>query len=600
MKHSKSSLMHPLTCLVAGIMLLFCGVMSIPAYSATAESPPAQQPASGFRKLSDAFLEAYWRQDPEGALQVGYYKHAGSLPAYTGKRRAESVAFADRWLKRFGEYDAKNLPAADRTDLALIENQLRSMRWYVTDFRSYEWNPADYNVGDGFARLLNSEYAPLDKRLATVLRRLQSVPAYYAAAKANLRHPTREHTELAIEQNEGAKGVLGPEVDAQVDQSGLSAAEKKLFHRRLADARLAIDDYVAWLRKLHAGMDKTGARSFRIGKTLYEKKFAYDIQVDMTAEELYRRAIAEKERMHARMEAMADELWPKYMGDAPKPADRLDKIGRLIDRMSEHHAAPANYVAEVRAMVPTIEKWVRDKDLLELDPSRPLRVRETPKYERGVSMASLEAPGPYDPKAPTYYNVSPIDDLTPQQQESHLREYNDWVLQVLTIHEALPGHYVQLLHANKSPSLIKSLFGNGAMVEGWAVYSERMMMESGYGGNTPEMWLMYSKWNLRAVCNTILDYGVHVLGMSREDAIRLLTQEAFQTEAEAAGKWRRVQLTSVQLTSYFAGYAELYDFREQLRREQGDRFNLKEFHEKFLGYGSAPIGMIKRLMTGKM
>jgi uncharacterized protein (DUF885 family) len=593
MKPCNSSLRQ----LIAVAMLVSAGLIAIPAYSAAAVPASAQQPASSFGKLAEQFLDAYWQQDPEGALQVGYYRYADRLPACTAIRRAEQIAFADRWLKRFGQIDAKHLNASERTDLALIDNQLKSMKWYLTDFRSFEWNPSDYNVADGFARLLTTDYAPLDKRLATVLKRLKAVPAYYAAAKANLRNPTREHTELAIVQNEGAKGVLGDELDAQVEQSKLSAADKKLFHKRLVDARAAIDDYIAFLKQASAGMEKNDARSFRIGKDLYERKFAYDIQADMSAEELYRRAMAEKERIHTRMDALADELWPKYMGGTAKPADRLDKIGQLIDKMSEHHTTPAKYVEDVRRLLPRIEKWIADKNLLELDATRPLIVRETPKYERGISTASIEAPGPYDPKAATYYNVSPLDDMTPAKAESHLREYNDWVLQVLTIHEALPGHYVQLLHANKSPSRIKALFGNGAMVEGWAVYSERMMMESGYGGNTPEMWLMYSKWNLRAVCNTILDYGVHVLNMSRDDALKLLMHDAFQSEAEATGKWRRVQLTSVQLTSYFAGYAEIYDFREQIKREQGEHFDLKNFHERFLSYGSAPVGMIRRLMN---
>ncbi len=170
------------------------------------------------------------------------------------------------------------------------------------------------------------------------------------------------------------------------------------------------------------------------------------------------------------------------------------------------------------------------------------------------------------------------------------------MLPVLNIHEAIPGHYVQLVYANRSPSLIKSIFGNGAMIEGWAVYSERMMLESGYGEHKPEAWLVYSKWNLRSVCNTILDYGVHVLGMTEAEAIDLLTRQAFQTEAEAADKWRRVKLTSVQLTSYFAGYAAILDLREQLKRERAGAFDLKGFHEQFLSYGSAPVRVIRELM----
>jgi len=167
---------------------------------------------------------------------------------------------------------------------------------------------------------------------------------------------------------------------------------------------------------------------------------------------------------------------------------------------------------------------------------------------------------------------------------------------VLNIHEAVPGHYVQLIYANRSPSFIKSIFGNGAMIEGWAVYAERMMLESGYGDDKAEMWLIYSKWNLRSVCNTILDYGVHVLDMSEADVMDLLTRQAFQTQAEAADKWKRVQRTSVQLTSYFAGYSAIYDLRERLKRERGDAFDLKRFHEQFLSYGNAPVAVIGPLM----
>jgi uncharacterized protein (DUF885 family) len=223
-------------------------------------------------------------------------------------------------------------------------------------------------------------------------------------------------------------------------------------------------------------------------------------------------------------------------------------------------------------------------------------VRETPEYKRGIAGASIDAPGPYDPSAPTYYNVTPLDDLTPERAESFLREYNRWMLPVLNIHEAVPGHYVQLIYANKSPSLIKNIFGNGAMVEGWAVYAERMMLESGFGENRAENWLIYSKWNLRSVCNVVLDYGVHVLDWSEQDVKNLLTREAFQTEQEAADKWRRVQLTSVQLTSYYSGYSAIYALRERLKRAQPDRFDLKGFHAQFLSYGNAPVKLIAELM----
>ena len=299
------------------------------------------------------------------------------------------------------------------------------------------------------------------------------------------------------------------------------------------------------------------------------------------------------------MALLADLLWPKYFPNAAPPSDEYAKIGRVIARLSEQHIAPEQLADEVKRQIPELERWVRDHDLIELDPTRPLIVRETPPHKRGIAGASIDSPGPYDPDAPTYYNVTPLDDHSPDAAESWLREYNDWMLPILNIHEAVPGHYVQLVYANKSPSLIKSIFANGAMIEGWAVYTERMMLESGYGEHKAEAWLIYSKWNLRSVCNTILDYGVHVLGMTEAEAMDLLTRQAFQRHQEAVDKWRRVTRTSVQLTSYFSGYAAILGLRERLKRERADRFDLKRFHEEFLGYGNAPVKVITELMTAQ-
>lgn len=548
------------------------------------------------REFGDAYLDRYWQLNGDAAIAVGYYRYADTLRAPDAKLRSAQLAFIQLSLQRLATYDRTVLDAAARSDAALLKNQLESQRWALTEYRDWQWNPAQYNVADSFALLLDTGYAPLEQRLRTVSKRLTQVPAYYAAAQRQVQHPVREYTQLAIEQNRGALGVFGDELQKRVNDSALKPAERSLLLRRAAAARSAIEGYIAFLQKIDAAQGAE-TRSFRIGAALYERKFAYDIQSGDSAEALYRRALAEKDRLHAQMEQLTTQLWPKYMGDTPPPADRLDRIGALIQRIAQNHVRPEHFVDTVKAQIPQLEKWVSDHQLLTLDPTRPLQVRETPPYQRGFSVASLAAPGPYDPTANTYYNVSPLDGYTPEQAESFLREYNDYIVQVLNIHEAVPGHYVQLLYSNKSPSRIKALFGNGAMVEGWAVYAERMMLESGWA-ESPEMWLMYSKWNLRVVCNTILDYSLHVLNLSEADAMRLLTHEAFQSQTEASGKWRRARLSSVQLTSYFAGYSAIYDLRERLKREQGKDFDLKRFHEQFLSYGSAPVSMIESLMRG--
>jgi uncharacterized protein (DUF885 family) len=550
------------------------------------------------REFGDAFFDRYWQLNPDFAVASGYYKYADRLIVPDEKARAAQLEQDERWLKALHKIDAAKLSPNLRADWAILDNAITADRWSLTDFRSWQWNPSNYNVADPFALLMTLEYAPLEQRLRAILARLENVPAYYAAAKQSVANPTREHTRLAIEQNRGALDVFRGELEQKVAVAQLTSAERASFARRLKAARAAIEDYVAWLEALDTRLasGEVRARSFRLGRELYASKFDLEIQSGETAERLYSRALEEKDRLLARMTTLTDLLWPKYFPNAAPPDDRSERIGRLIAKLSERHVPREQFVAAVKRQIPELEQWVRDHDLIALDPTKPLTVRETPLYKRGIAGAGIDAPGPYDPGAPTYYNVTPLDDLTPERAESWLREYNDWMLPILNIHEAVPGHYVQLVYANKSPSLIKSIFANGAMIEGWAVYTERMMLESGYGGGTAESWLIYSKWNLRSVCNTILDYGVHVLDMSEADALRLLTHDAFQSDQEAAEKWRRVTLTSVQLTSYFSGYAAIYDLRERLKRERGAAFDLKKFHEQFLSYGNAPVAVIRELM----
>jgi uncharacterized protein (DUF885 family) len=571
-------------------------VAAVAAARAAQTAPAERRQDRALDSMSIRFLTSLWRIDPEGGIEVGKYDAAASLTIPDAAMRAKQLAFTDEWLERFRKIDARQLSTRQRTDLALLVNKLETDRWQLTTFREFEWNPSLYNVAQPLDLILTTEYAAKPQRLRTLLKRLAAVPSYYQAAQASIVNPTREHTQLAISQAPGTIVVLA-DLGKAAQESTLSAQEKALFAQRIANAGSAVIAWNDFLLDLEKSQAQSGrARPFRIGKALYEQKFALEIQSSSSAEQTYRKALATREELLGRMDALADELWTKTMGNAAKPADRTQKIGMVIERLSSRHVARENFVAEIRRQIPQLEDWVVRNNLLTLDRDKPLVVRETPLYQRGVAGASIDAPGPYRPRDRTYYNVTPLDGMTAEQAESSLREYNEWILQILNIHEAVPGHYAQLVYANRSPSLVKALFGNGAMVEGWAVYGERMMLESGYGGNAPEMWLMYSKWNLRSVTNTILDYSVHVNGMNREQALDLLTRQAFQTRQEAEEKWRRVQLSSVQLTSYFSGYSDIMELREKRKAALGERFNLKEFHDQFLSYGNAPVRMIGELM----
>lgn len=551
--------------------------------------------ALSFSEFSTQFIDALWQQSPTWALYSGYHKYDGVLKVPNAQSRKESLAFVDAQLKLLNGFDMSKLTPSELIDYKLIENLLKQDRWEIETFKSWQWNPANYNVAGGFAQLINEDFAPLDERLRSFLSRMENVPAYYVAARENIDKPTLEHTQLAIMQNRGAFSVFSDDLLKQVAASGLSDDEKALFNSRFQLVVDAINQHIDWLTSLEAKLTKEGARSFRIGEALYEQKFAFDIQSGMSAKQLYEKALADKARVQGEMAKITKQLWSKYF-NTKMPSDTKVATRQLIDKLSSRHVKREDFVTEVRAQIPELVKFVNEKQLVTLDPKKPLVVRETPEYMRGFAGASISAPGPYEKTGNTYYNVTPLDGMSDASAESYLREYNHWILQVLNIHEAIPGHYTQLVYSNESPSLVKSLFGNGAMVEGWAVYAERMMLEEGYGNFEPEMWLMYYKWNLRVIANTILDYSIQVKGMTEEEAIALITQEAFQQQAEAEGKWRRATLSQVQLTSYYAGYREIYDFREELKAKQGEDFNLKGFHEQFLSYGSAPVKYIRQLM----
>ncbi len=552
--------------------------------------------SNSFTQYKDDFIENLWKQNPGWALYSGYYKYDDKLNVPSALNRISDLQDTKDALIGLQKFDPKNLSAVDVTDYFIIENALQSSIWYTEKFKSFEWNPSSYNVAGAFGLILNTEYKSLDERLRTISTRMQNIPDYYAAAKENITTPTLEHTQLAIQQNQGALGVFGDSLKSKVAESGLDAGEQKKFDARRRASIEAINSYITWLQSKEEALKATdSARSFRIGKELYSQKYQYDIETEYTADEIYALALQEKERLHLEMIKISHSLWNKYFS-TPKPNDELIMVKQLITEISKEHTQRDNFVSAVRDQIPALVAFVNDNDLLDQDPSKPLVVRETPEYQRGIAGASINSPGPYDPGANTYYNVTPLDNYDEAGAESYLREYNDRMLQILNIHEAIPGHYTQLVHANKSPSLVKSILGNGAMVEGWAVYTERMMLEQGYGDNEPELWLMWYKWNMRVVMNTILDYSIHTLGLTEADAMDLMINQAFQEESEAKGKWRRATLSSVQLTSYFTGYKEIYDFREERKAALGAEFNLKDFHNEFLSYGSSPVKYIKNMM----
>ena len=565
-----------------------------PQQNNTADTGPAAD--SAFKNFETRFLDAYWNQYPAQSVFIGYGKYYENLVIPDSTSFVRNSSFSSRWLDSLHRLPYDPLNDNYKISYHILENQLQSDRWYNDTLKQYEWNPASYNISGESYYILTQPYAPLDQRLRILSKHLAHADAYYAAALKIIHQPTKEHTGLAIQQNEGGLDVFGTALTDSINNSHLSAAEKDSLHKNINLTVQAIKKYVDALKQILADK-KSVFRDFRLLKDLYNTKFKYDLAATFSPEEIFKKSMDDKNFYHGEMYTLAAGLWSKYCGDAKKPADSLELVKTVIDKISMHHAAPAHLLDTLTRQVHALEHFIIAKDLFNYDTNASLKVRTMPAYESGFALANAEFIPPYQEQGTTYFNVEDLSKFPAAQVEGTLREYNDYSLQYLAIHEAMPGHCVQGIYSNKrSPDIIKSVFQNGTMIEGWAVYSETMMLENGWGNHAPEMQLIHDKWKLRELCNVILDYGIHRLGYSKEDVARLLKNDAFQTDAQIEEKYHRATLSQVQLCSYYTGMTEILALREDFKKKMGDKYNLKDFHEKFLSYGSAPVKYIREMM----
>jgi uncharacterized protein (DUF885 family) len=411
-----------------------------------------------------------------------------------------------------------------------------------------------------------------------------------------LRQPVREHTETGLQQVLGSLEIFSILIPDSVNASNLTPAEKDTLLARCKKASEATNHFATYLKSL-LNDENFVFRDYRIGEKLFEQKFRYSITADYTAEEIYKKAQQVRFRYYSEMFRLSRQLWPTYFPNSVMPTDSMETIRSIIAAISLQHVMPEALFTTVNQQITDLKKFIIEKELFRFDADEEVRLRIMPAFAMGVTIASANFPPVFAEEGVAYYNISDLTGLPAEEAESILREYNHYSLQLLSIHEGIPGHCLQGIYNRKNnANKISGLFASTAMVEGWANYCHRMMLENGWGNSSPEIWLMFYKSALKECFNVIIDYGIHCLNFSEQEVRHMLINEAFQEEAQFVEKYKRAKLTQVQLSSYFTGVQEIESLLESFKKQKGRNFSLVQFHEEFLSYGSAPVKYIREMM----
>ena len=569
-------------------------------------SPPgsaiAQSANASFESLAERYVGDLSRFSPVSATLTGDHSADHELDHVDAPARERKRKLYVSYRKELAGIDREQLSRSNQVDAALLRNDIESSLWSLETLQEWAWNPLAYvrTSGNSIYGLVARDFAPVEERLLNVASRLEQMPRFLAQARDSIQ-PARVpkiHAETAIQQNSGLVTIIETMVVPHMDE--LTPATRDRLTTAIALAKDAIDLHQAWLEN---DLLPKAAGNFRIGAELYDAKLAFALDSPLTRKEIKARAENEYESVRNQMYGVAKEVYLQSHPYTSFPDSPDESYKQAIIRAALEKAyqvlPPRDGIVEVaREQLQQAKDFVVEKNIVTM-PDDPVEIIIMPEFQRGVSVAYLDAPGPLDKGQPTFYAVAPLPaGWTDQQVESFLREYNLYSIQDLTIHEGVPGHFLQLALSNRYPSTLRGVLGSGPFIEGWAVYAERVMIDEGYLDHDPLMRLINLKWYLRAVTNAIIDSAIHVDGMTREQAMKLMIEGGFQEEREAAGKWVRAQLTSAQLSTYFVGYQEHVEMRRAVEAEWGDEFTLRRYHDQALSYGSPPVKYVRALILG--
>ena len=547
-----------------------------------------------FQKIARDYIEQYLRANPEDATELGDHRFDGQLTDYSSDARAKDLATQKEFRDKLNAVDGSQLTGANNIDFRILKENIDYQIFQAEELKEPEWNPLVYmqSLANSLYLLVARDFAPAEKRIPNLRQRMEKIPRVIAQAKDNLQHPPRVHTETAIEQTQGAISLVREGLSPLLDSAPSMKKELAPLQEKTA---AALEDYKKWLQN---DLLPRSDGDFRLGVEKFRKKLQFALASDLSMEEIMKRAQADLQQTQTAIYQTALPLYKKSFPDADSAtlADKHKVTVAVLDKLAEQHPDDATVVPYAQKVLGEATDFVKQHNLVTAS-SVPLDVIAMPEFKRGVAIAYCDSPGPLDKNGKTFFAVAPTPkDWSKERKESFFREYNNFMIRDLTVHEAMPGHYLQLAHANefRAPTLVRAIFRSGTFIEGWAVYCEQMMAEQGYGG--PEVKMQQLKMRLRAIANAILDQSIHAGNMTEKEAMDLMMEQTFQQEGEAVAKWKRARLTSAQLSTYFVGATEHLDLRSAEEKKLGRDFDLKKYNDQVISYGSPPVKYVRELM----
>lgn len=546
-----------------------------------------------FEAFAQGFLDGYLQRRPTDATGAGDHRFDGKWPDISAQAEASNRAWLEDTRAQLGKLPRDGLSEQNQIDAEILDDHLRFGIFEIDELKARERDPVWYTnlIGEGLDPLVTRSFGTIEQRMASLLGRLDGIPALVAAARQRLGRPARIQTETAIQQNKGLIALVETQLTTHfakvpARQNDLTQAAKR--------AAVALRDFQKFLE---AELLPRSDGSFRIGRERFAKKLAFALgdEVDIDAVAASARGLLVETQ--AEMVDTAKQIWADdKLGKLPKldtPDQRKAFVKQVLDHVAKDRPTNETILADAKQWLDKATAFVREHDLVRV-PDEPVAVIEMPEYRRGVAVAYCDSSGPLEATPETFYAISPTPATwNKQRADSFYREYNQAMLAELSIHEAMPGHYLQLMHNNQFKSKVRAVFSSGPFVEGWAVYGEWLLAEKGFGG--PRVKLQRQKMVLRLTANAILDHDVHAGTMDEKAALALMKGEAFQEDGEAVGKWNRARLSSAQLTTYFYGFSELLKLRRAAETQPG--FSERAYHDRLLSWGSPAMKFVRRLVA---